>query len=93
MRQRFSALRMASVGLGGIALTATLAPAPAFAETVRSSINRNVELIIGVTNVSSTQVKLGTVTVTLVDGLGHSGANYDFRLYIASTLIKNDNDT
>jgi hypothetical protein len=90
-----------------MALATTLAPANAFAgtnsviaasgsvtpNTVRTAINRNVELVIGVTTVSSTQVKLGKVTVELTDSLGHSGANYDFRLYIASTLIKNDNHT
>lgn len=107
MHRHFRALRIASAGLGCIALITTLTPGQAFADAdsgivvkgavtpnaVKTAVNRNVELVIGVTAVSSTQVELGTVTVGTVDGLGHSGANYDFRLYIASTLIKNDNHT
>jgi hypothetical protein len=107
VRQRLHALRLISVGLSAVALSATVASGQAFGgtdsrvtssvvvtpDTVRSAIDRNVQLVIGVTTVSSTQVKLGTVTMELVDTLGHSHANYDFRLYIASKLIKNDNHT
>ena len=106
MHRHFRA-RIVSAGLGCIALITTLTPGQAFADAdsgivkkgpvtpnaVKTAVNRNVELVIGTTAVSSTQVKLGTVTVETVDGLGHAGANYDFRLYIASTLIKNDNHT
>lgn len=71
--------------------TAARTPASATAtESTRSKVNKNVELVIGETSVSSTQAKLGKVTLGLVDGVGHSGATYTFHLWIGNTLLRNE---
>ncbi|MDL4816565.1 hypothetical protein [Actinomadura opuntiae] len=60
------------------------------AESTRSKVNKNVELVIGETSVSSTQATLGKVTLELVGGIGHAGATYTFHLWVGNTLLRNE---
>jgi hypothetical protein len=80
----FGATRPSSV------TTARTTMSTAAAESTRSKVNKNVELVIGETSVSSTQAKLGKVTLGLVDGVGHAGATYTFHLWVGNTLLRNE---